>query len=351
MTILNHIDEVVAVFCIPTIIGIFTFAMPLILQTISRVDDKYESTLLSKLFIKDWICKTFISVWCVSLISIVFWILKLPRLVDWGRLNVWIENSASLFLVLMTFLLILATSGILILTYIYYLPKKLSTRLQKQYKTHPKERLYFDGVSKILNYSISKADEELARQTYSAIVDVLIKTRTNKEGQEVVYPDELYDVVFEANEKLLKRKRKTISYLNDGAMLSLFIDEYQKTEISDKTYQYMWLGIRQAVVYNNGDAIKAYWEKAHQYADFTIDRIHLEYDNKEAVEHQESLKNKFIEFHYALGGLLLYYKMYDTLEYIMSWTNHQPPKYVLVPSSMSEVMNMYMQQHQVMHMY
>ena len=220
--------------------------------------------------------------------------------------------------------------------------------MQTQCKTHPNERIYFDGVSKVLNYSISKADEELARQTYSAIIDVLIKTRTDKSGQEVIYPDEFYDAVFEANERLLKRERKTLSYLNEGSMLSIFIDEVQQTIISDKTYQYMWLGLRQAVLYNNSEAIKAYWEKAHQYANFALDRIHPEYDkdfnivNKEALDQQKTIKEKFVEFHYALGGLLLYHKMYDTLEYIMSWTNQQPPKYILVPSTMSEVINMYM---------
>ena len=256
MPILNNIGEVVSVFCIPTIIGIFTFATPLILQTISRVDDKYESTLLAKLFMNDWVCKTFISVGFISFLSILLWILKLPRLVDWGVLNIWIDNSALLLLILTTFLMIAATCGVLYLTYIYYIPKKLVARLQKRYKKHTKERIYFDGVSKVLNYSISKADEELARQTYSAIIDVLIKTRTDKSGQEVIYPDEFYDAVFEANERLLKRERKTLSYLNEGSMLSIFIDEVQQTIISDKTYQYMWLGLRQAVLYNNSEAIK-----------------------------------------------------------------------------------------------
>jgi hypothetical protein len=275
--------------------------------------------------------------------------LNLPRVVDWGVLNVWIDNSASLILLISVIALIVAACGILYLTYTYYIPKKLVARLQKQCNTHLNERIYFDGVSKVLNYSISKADEELARQTYSAIIDVLIKTRTDKSGQEVIYPDEFYDAVFEANERLLKRERKTLSYLNEGSMLSIFIDEVQQTIISDKTYQYMWLGLRQAVLYNNSEAIKAYWEKAHQYANFALDRIHPEYDkdfnivNKEALDQQKTIKEKFVEFHYALGGLLLYHKMYDTLEYIMSWTNQQPPKYILVPSTMSEVINMYMQ--------
>ena len=116
MPILNNIGEVVSVFCIPTIIGIFTFATPLILQTISRVDDKYESTLLAKLFMNDWVCKTFISVGFISFLSILLWILKLPRLVDWGVLNIWIDNSALLLLILTTFLMIAATCGVLYLT-------------------------------------------------------------------------------------------------------------------------------------------------------------------------------------------------------------------------------------------
>ena len=349
MPILNNIGEIVSEFCIPTIIGIFTFATPLILQTISRIDDKYESTLLAKLFVKDWVCRVFIGIAIGSFASLLLWMLNLPRVVDWGVLNVWIDNSASLILLISVIALIIAACGILYLTYTYYIPKKLVSRLQKQRNTHLNERIYFDGVSKVLNYSISKADEELARQTYSAIIDVLIKTRTDKSGQEVIYPDEFYDAVFEANERLLKRERKTLSYLNEGSMLSIFIDEVQQTIISDKTYQYMWLGLRQAVLYNNSEAIKAYWEKAHQYANFALDRIHPEYDkdfnivNKEALDQQKTIKEKFVEFHYALGGLLLYHEMYDTLEYIMSWTNQQPPKYILVPSTMSEVINMYMQ--------
>lgn len=349
MPILNNIEEVVSVFCIPTIIGIFTFATPLILQTISRIDDKYESTLLAKLFVKDWVCRTFIGIGMGSFVSLLLWMLNLPRVVDWGVVNIWIDNSASLILLILVIALIIAACGILYLTYTYYIPKKLVARLQTQCKTYPNERIYFDGVSKVLNYSISKADEELARQTYSAIIDVLIKTRANKSGQEVIYPDEFYDAVFEANERLLKRERKTLSYLNEDSMVPILIDEAQQTIISDKTYQYMWLGLRQAVLYNNSEAIKAYWEKAHQYANFALDRIHPEYDkdfnvvNKEALDRQKTIKEKFVEFHYALGGLLLYHKMYDTLEYIMSWTNQQPPKYILVPSTMSEVINMYMQ--------
>lgn len=346
MHILNNIDAIVSDFCVPTIIGIFTIATPLILQTISRVDDKYDSTLLAGLFVKDKICKYFVCLGFVLLASILLWILQLPRKVDFGELNLLVEHSASLLLLLVTIIIILMSCLVLYLTYVYYIPKKLLKRLQQQYETNPKERMYFDGVSKILNYSITKADEDLARQTYSAIIDVL---RANNKGKEVVYPDELYDAIFEANEKLLKRERMTLSYLNAGSMLSIFIDENQDSEISTKTYQYMWLCIRQAVIHNNGDAIKLYWERAHQYANFKLDRIYPIYDknfnvtNERDIKHQKSIKDKFVEFHYALGGLLMYHKMYDTLRYILYWSNHNPPKYILVPSTLGEVVSKYMQ--------
>ena len=100
MPILNNIGEIVSEFCIPTIIGIFTFATPLILQTISRIDDKYESTLLAKLFVKDWVCRVFIGIAIGSFASLLLWMLNLPRVVDRGVLNAWIDNSASLILLI-----------------------------------------------------------------------------------------------------------------------------------------------------------------------------------------------------------------------------------------------------------
>lgn len=151
------------------------------------------------------------------------------------------------------------------------------------------------------------------------------------------------------NELLLKRERKTISYMNDGAFLSIFIDEYQQTRISDKTYHYLWICLRQAIHYKNEEAIKAYWERAHSYARTLSYKTVPKYSSRNKINDKNTIKeyqkalNKFLEFHYALGGLLLYNNMYNALNYIMSWTDSQPPKYNLVPSTMSEVIRMYMQ--------
>lgn len=85
MGFLYELNDIVKTFCLPIIIGIFTFATPLILQTISRVDDKYNSTLLAKLFVKDMTCQAFIWTGVLSFLSILIWILHLPRLVECVR--------------------------------------------------------------------------------------------------------------------------------------------------------------------------------------------------------------------------------------------------------------------------
>ena len=348
MQFLNNLSETITNFCIPIIIGIFTFALPLLLQTISRIDDKYHSTLLSGLFAKEIVCKFFLTSCLLSFVCILLWILKIPRIVNWGSFNIWIENSASLILLLSSIILIISTCYVIYLIYIYYFPQKLVERLYEKYNNNKQKRIYFDGISKVLNFSISTADEPLARQTYDILVDVFMISRENKEGQVVEYPDELYDNIYEANELLLKRERRTLSYLNDSSLFSLFIDEVQRTEISHKTFRFLWLSIRQALHYNNDEAIKKYWEKAHQYAYFTLNHIH-EYDlqynikNKDELKHQEDIKNKFIEMHYALGGLLMYHKKYDVIKFITSYTNQQPPKYILVPTSTREIIIKYME--------
>jgi len=63
------------------------------------------------------------------------------------------------------------------------------------------------------------------------------------------------------------------------------------------------------------------------------------------VNKRKSERNRFLEFHYALGGLLIYKKRYACLERIFSYTDSHPPKYELLPESMVEIFDFYNQVH------
>ena len=173
----------IGTFIIPVIIAIFAFAFPLLLQTISRIDDKYHSTKLIHTFREDWICLGFVFAMANALIATIIWILQIPRLVDWRIFNTFIDNSALIYIGVSAIVLIIMSFLIVNLTYIYYYPEKLLNHLIKKYnQSQDKKKDYFEAISKILFYSIDKADEPLARTLLEFYFEAFIVFRKGKEN-------------------------------------------------------------------------------------------------------------------------------------------------------------------------
>lgn len=333
------------------IIAIFAFAFPLLIQTISRIDDKYNSTKLIETFRKDWICRWFLWILVSAVFSYVIWLFQFPPLVDCGWIG---DNSALILLAVCVILLIVMTFLIVYLIYIYYVPEKLLKHLIKAYKKadkSPQRKLYFEAISHLLFYSINKADEPLARSLFEFYFEAFNLFRKGKEGLPIEYPQEFYDCVFEANELLCNRKRKTVSYFNDSTLFALFLDQCQKTSISPKTYKFLWGLIVQSISYDKDDFIIAYWRKAHELCSLFMPAIYPEYDstyrvviNQTEIDKRNKELRDFLEFHYVLGGLLMYKQKYNIIkELIYYFTQAQSPNYVLVPERMEQVIKYYMQ--------
>ena len=342
--------DIISVAIIPMVIAIFALGFPLLIQTISRIDDKYESTKLIETFRKDWICRWFLWILVGAVLSYVVWLFQFSPLMNCGW---FIDNSALILLAISVILLIIMTFLIVYLTYVFYVPEKLINRLINKYKRTDKihkRTLYFEAISKILFYSINKADETLARTLLEFYYEAFIIFRKGKEGQIIEYPQEFYDTVFEANELLCNRKRKTVSLFNDSTLFELFLDQHQKTVISPKTYLFLWRLIVQSILNEKDDFVIAYWRMAHQLFSLFMPAIYPNYDstyrvvtNQEEIDKRDKERKDFLEFHYVLGGLLMYKQKYNTISELMCFTQSQPPKYVLVPERMQEIIERYMQ--------
>ncbi len=396
LTNLNiNYPDVVRVAMMPMIIAILAIALPLLIQTISRIEDKYNSTKLIVVFKKEPIYKSFWIILFISIFSFICWVLQMPRLVDFGIFNNFIDNSAFIFIIISTILLIISTLGLFGLILSYYQTEKLLIRLTKKYKksrkiklkgnflkktiglfkkwynclkskiTHvikkiklwyqfkrtvrsSKQALYFEAISSLLFFSIQKADEPLSRRLLEFYFNCFISFRANKKDRYIEYPQEYYDAIFEANGILCLQKRRPISYFNDSTLFALFIDEYQGTKLSPKTYQFLWKLIVQSLYYDRDDFIFSYWKKAHQLFNLFLKPIEKKFNdnweviNKRQIKERELERNEFIEFHYAIGGYLMYLEKYKLLKKVIGWTNQTPPKYVLVPETMKEVISKYM---------
>lgn len=352
MNIFANYPDIIRNALIPTIIAIFALGFPLLIQTITRIDDKYNSTKLIEVFRQETITNIFIWSLILSICFYIIWLLQIPPFANWGLL---IDNSALILLGLSTIVLIISTFLIVHLIHIYFVPEKLTNRLIQVHnntKNEKRKTLYFEAISKILFYSINKADEPLARTLLEFYYEAFILFRKEKEGEPIEYPQEYYDAIFEANELLCCRKKKTISYFNDSTLFHLFLDEYQKTVISPPTYNFLWKLIVQSIYHNREDFIVSYWHKAHQLFNLFMPKIYPDYDysvspfivkNQTEIDKREKERQDFLEFHYALGGLLMSQHKYSTIKELMYFTQQKPPQYFLVPERMQEIIERYMQ--------
>jgi len=336
--------DIVSVALIPMIIAIFALGF----QTISRIDDKYNSTKLIEAFREDWRCNFFLISLLSAVASYVIWIFQFPPIVNWD----WLEDSAIVLLLVSTVFLIIATIILVPHIYTYYVPKMLFKHLKRLHnkatKKEEKRLFYFEVISKILNYSINKSDEPLARTLNDFYNKVFIELKENRESKVIDYPQEYYDVFFEANELLCNRNRKTISCLDDGKIFAWFLTQSKKTLkeqkiiISPNTREFFWKLILQCVSHNKENLILSYNEQAHLFFELFLQENHLEYEPEKEEE-----RENFRKFHNALCGLLMYNKKYKIIREIMSYSQKEYVSYayVFVPNKMQVIIDLYMEKN------
>lgn len=126
--------------------------------------------------------------------------------------------------------------------------------------------------------------------------------------------------------------------------LWLLGEDFEDITISDETYSWLWRNIY--TICDNPRLVKMFWANSSQYFDYRLQSVIPDYNydqenhvvtNQEQVDKRKAERNRFLEFHYALGGLLLYRKQYKTLTYLFEYSQSQPPKYVLLPETTAEI--------------
>jgi len=127
-------NSIVEKVCIPLIIAILALGLPVLLQTATRIDDKYNSTRLLRAFYKERITRFFIAINIFSLISIIIWFLNLPRIHDFGKImNYIIDKSAFLLIFFSTVLLIFSLFKFISLIKIYFDPLRLFSYKERKH--------------------------------------------------------------------------------------------------------------------------------------------------------------------------------------------------------------------------
>jgi len=217
-------------------------------------------------------------------------------------------------------------------------------------KTEP-DLKYFSALSDLLLQSIRTQQTIYSRTLSDFFYTAFRKVRDKFTNEPVVYPELYYETVYRAIEELaiLKEKRNyLLEHRTSGGIWLL--GEMQGKEVSETTYAWLWRNLLLAVRYQQDDLIMNHWETCHQYYSYSMPYIYQEYDNtannfqvsnQAAVDKRKAERQKFIEFHFALGGLLTYKERYACIKRIFNHTQSQPPKFELLPESMQEIFKFY----------
>ena len=333
------------------IIGLLGVAYPILLQVIARLDDKYSSDKIVELFDKEWENKAFRTTLILSLIFIVIWSLKLQVLKQVDGLSFIINNSASILLAITTILLVVFFFFFVKKILIYYTPSKFIPYLIKCHDQSETDLSFFEASSELLLIFIRNKQTNYTKTLSNFFYTAFRNVRDKVTDQPVVYPYTYYDLVYKAIEELaiLKEKRNYLLESRTAGGIWL-LGEMQGKGISDETYTWLWRNLLIAIRYQQDDLIVNHWETCHQYYVYSLGYIYQEYDrsastlqasNQEAVNNRNSERMRFIEFHYALGGLLTYKERYACIKRLFNHTQSEPPKYELLPETMFEIFKFY----------
>lgn len=332
--------DIIAIICIPVILAILTIAFPLLTHSRNKVKEQYKSRSIAEQFDKEisnvWLKRLLI----ISLLSVLIWLLQFPA--PYIENKFWsdvIDNSAVILLIISSSLLVFYLFKLISLLNKYHNPDKLIKRLERCFKKKTSKRLV--PISELFYYSIREEDEVLSKYIITFLNDNIEHFKSDESTESVIYIPEFYDLVYYSNIEIAKQTKKLSSIFNNLVMLDYIVKDLRNRGISEEAYYCIWHSLLQLIFYDNQEMIYSYWSSAHQVLVFH--QNDFEYNN---FLYSENINNtpqieRFKEFHYLLGALLLYSEKYKLLSKCIRFTHSQPSRYVLVPNDMEDLINEY----------
>ncbi len=332
-------------------VGVLGVAYPVLLQSVTRLDDKYRSSVIVDLFTKEPELKWFRYLLVASLFTILLWGLQLPVLINSSIIHSifsdsgkWLAQLASVALAVMFFFLVakVITYSITIQV-VRYLMKKHDSSIKHDDFRH------FIGLSDILFTSIREVNQSVVATISEYLYQAFNQVRIAQSGKPVEYPDHYYRLLYDILLELEANPDPRFRYLADRAVGGIWLlGEMTENEVSQSTFRWLWILMRHSIERNHDDYVLGLWEHADQHAAYQLNAIELEHSadytqivNQEDIERRKKERHTFEEFFIALGGLVLFQKRNDLIRKMFQHTRSIPPRYELLPSQMDDVFHWY----------
>ncbi len=355
--------EYIIEICVAIDIAILSISYPIIVDKISNMGEKYSSQYIPVLFNDEFPQKSLkvkvnkkehsISIFkltlYLTLLSFLLLIFKSPPLFGWDN---WVINNSAKLIVLFFSSIFTVLFFIWLNKVVLYNGKSTSllTHLINRYdsiKDNDKEirEYHLKAINELTFYAIEKQDEHLQGTLLEFYYKIFAKIRReHNKAQPLIYPIDLYFLINKLNIESANKENKKLRAIEHRAVSGVWLlgEDIQDICISEETYNWLWRNMY--AICDNPRLVKMFWAYSNQYFEFKLQIIYQNYDfrqgkniNQQEIDKRNEERDQFLEFHYALGGLLLYRKQYKALIYIFEYSQSQPPKYVLLPQSMTDI--------------
>lgn len=365
-----NLIETIVITIIAALLGL---SLPLIMQSIERLDSKYGSAVISSALRKNWKYKTYF--WLVWItIALMIYLPFAPEPINVLKNNFFVVNSAHICAIfaLSSTLLFLLIVSLLIMT--YESPENLLSMISGVSPDNPNgtdskikklimDKDKFDIFGTVMKFSMRIGNTFLFLNCNAVLGACIGVCRKNNKGKEVIYPDVFYNLNNETL-RICQRYYDELLYpsLNSPqTFLAAYFDESGQTLLSRDTLRQLWVNLCQLVKCDKPDWFKGYWVYATQYADyFVAERQILPYSlyqfkddidkqrdissyQKETKENWDKYQLDLKEgknlrlFHHMISAYLLYQDKISLLKWTFTYAPSSLRTLFLLPKDIAEI--------------
>ncbi|WP_299161151.1 hypothetical protein [uncultured Tenacibaculum sp.] len=340
--------------CVAIDIAILGIAYPILIDKISNIGQKYNSEYLPNVFDSEFPNNKVIRkisffqfVLILTLLSFIFQIFSFQP-IDIFKENFFVENSADILLFSLTLILTISFFYWLNLIMLYQgkaseLLNYLIEKYGNQKEENQSKTYLLKSINEFTIYAIEKQDPHLQPKLldfYSSLFYSYRENNTEEDG--TLYHIDLYNVTNEIITASIDNKNKKLKALEHRASSGTWLigENFKFNKISKSTYSWIWRNL--VTSSNQKNLVTNYWPSVSQYFNYSLSGVQPEYSdqgitNQVEIDKVKKERNRFLELNFALGGLLIYQNENDTIKYILSFSQSQPPSYPLLPQTMDDI--------------
>lgn len=324
---------------------LFGLSYPLVIGCIEKIDSKFGSTKLSERFQSECSYKWFKRVLVINLAMAVL----SPFLMEWcadayAKIIMGVQVGGTISMIISALCLFRKIIS-------YYNIAELQKGILDDYKTaikkqnKVKEEKHFIQWIDLSGELLKSADDKLVQSVYMVLSKYVERAFPKNSTKALEFEIYFYNGISRINEFLSKGEARPISVNNTNSILSFLI--WKDSVVSDTSYRYLWRNLRIQMFYDKDEWIMEYWKNASQKIGLYRRAIYKSpYDEKgepdtKQIDNKRKQREEFLEFHIMLCSMLLQQKKYELLEQMLSFTQTEPPSYPLVPSTFSEILDVF----------